>query len=150
MNVLLNAYYRIDSRVTKDDDTLFSVTLLPDCEVYKGHFPGNPISPGVCNIQMIKECTELLMGKRLFLTFIDKCRFSAVITPPKSAQATTPLKLQIQLSATGGMNETLADTVVGEWQEAINGEDSALKVRATLFDDTATYIEFRGEFIEMR
>ena len=27
-------------------------------EFFQGHFPNNPVSPGVCNIEMIKECAE--------------------------------------------------------------------------------------------
>ena len=117
---LLNDYYRIDKQVADGDETLFGITLLPDFIAYKGHFPGNPVSPGVCNIQMIKECAEQLTCKRLFLPYIAKCRFSAVITP-----LTTP---QLQLR----MRLIKAET--------------AYHLHATLFDDTTTYIAFKGEF----
>ena len=127
MIMLLNDYYRIDSRVAENDDTfLFGVMLFPEYRAYTGHFPGNPISPGVCNIQMIKECAEQLAGKHLFLNYIAKCRFSTVLTP----QTTDNLQLRMRITGC---------EPVGTYQAL-----------ATLFDDTATYMEFKGEFAEIK
>ena len=61
--LLENSYYKIIGRSGEGLDAVFRVALLPDCEVYKGHFPGNPVSPGVCNIETIKECAMLLTGR---------------------------------------------------------------------------------------
>ncbi|MDR1524790.1 MAG: beta-hydroxyacyl-ACP dehydratase [Tannerella sp.] len=120
MITLLNDYFRIDSRTVENDETVFHVTLLPGYSVYAGHFPGNPVSPGVCNIQMIKECAGLLTGKQLFLGYISRCRLSAVITP----QTTPQLQVRMQLTET----------------------DRRYEVRAKVCDGTTTYIEFKGEF----
>ena len=117
----MNDYYHIESIRVEGNETIFNVTLLPGFCAYQGHFPGNPVAPGVCNIQMIKACAEQLTGKRLFLGYIEKCRFSAVITP-----LTTPqLQLCMQLS----------------------DRDHVYKVKAIVCDDTTTYIEFKGDFL---
>lgn len=52
-----------------------------------------PVAPGVCNIEMIKECAEEVCGCKLFLSYISQCRFSALITPDK----TPNLNLRLQL-----------------------------------------------------
>ena len=114
----MNNYYRIDSRTVEDDATIFGITLIPDYRAYTGHFPGNPVSPGVCSIQMIKECAELLTDKRLFLGYIAQCRFTAIITPTKTPQ----LQIRMQISET----------------------EEVYKVRATVFDETTNYIDFKG------
>lgn len=124
MITLLDAYFKINNRVTKDNETLFDITLLPDYCVYEGHFPGNPVSPGVCNIQMIKECAEQLTGRQLFLGYISQCRLSAVMTP----QTTPQFQLCIQLSEV----------------------DDMYKVRATVYNDTTTYIDFKGELTPVK
>ena len=59
---MLNYYHILSSDITSNGG-MFRVALNADCEVYQGHFPGEPISPGVCNIQMIKECAELLLQR---------------------------------------------------------------------------------------
>ena len=123
---LLNDYYRIDNCVSENDDTVWSITLLPEYQVYAGHFPGNPVSPGVCNIQMIKECVELATGNRLFLSFIAKCRFSAVLSPLIAAG--------LRLRAT--YNEVPGDGV----------KYISYNVHATLFDDNTNYMDFKGDF----
>ena len=60
---------------------MFRIVLLSDCEVYQGHFPGDPVCPGVCNIETVKECAEILTGKSLFMGFIKQCRLTAVALP---------------------------------------------------------------------
>jgi 3-hydroxyacyl-[acyl-carrier-protein] dehydratase len=60
---------------------VFTISLLPDYCAYKGHFPDNPIAPGVCNIQMFKELAERVTEKKLLISYIAKCRFLIVINP---------------------------------------------------------------------
>ena len=51
--MLLNKYFTIHSVERRDEDTIFHVTLNPNHEIYRGHFQGNPISPGVCTGEMV-------------------------------------------------------------------------------------------------
>ena len=60
---------------------MFHIRLLPGCDVYRGHFPGRPVCPGVCNIEVIKECAVLLSGRKLSISTIRQCRFTAVASP---------------------------------------------------------------------
>ncbi|MDR2234262.1 MAG: beta-hydroxyacyl-ACP dehydratase [Tannerella sp.] len=78
---LLDYYYSIRNHTTTGGNTQFDVTLLSECSVYDGHFPGMPVAPGVCNIQMIKECVEQMTGQSLLLESIAQCKFLAMITP---------------------------------------------------------------------
>lgn len=81
--MLTNYFTLLDKKAQEDGSVIFTLRLNPDCEVYKGHFPGNPVSPGVCNLQMIKECVENHTGKELTISDIKQCRYTAVITPLK-------------------------------------------------------------------
>lgn len=82
--LLENNFYTINE-VAKAEEGLkacFDVTLLDTCPVYEGHFPGRPISPGVCNIGMIQECARLLAeAPDMHLTAIKVCRLTAVAAP---------------------------------------------------------------------
>ena len=101
---MLNYYNILSSDITSDGG-VFRVALNADCEVYQGHFPGEPVSPGVCNIQMIKECAELLLQDTftagetpahpditagetpahpvgaMLLSHIKQCRLTTLVTP---------------------------------------------------------------------
>ncbi|MGN1211838.1 MAG: beta-hydroxyacyl-ACP dehydratase [Candidatus Cryptobacteroides sp.] len=78
---MVKDYYKVESHQTREDGDWFTVRLNPDCEVYEGHFPGNPVSPGVCSIQMLKECAEVLLGKRIFIAGMPACRFKVLLNP---------------------------------------------------------------------
>ena len=90
---MLKDFYTIQSESINASAAEFSVALNPDCEVYKGHFPGEPVSPGVCSIQMIKECAERVAGYKLSFVEIRQCRFLQLLSP-----ATTPcLNIYLEL-----------------------------------------------------
>lgn len=63
------------------NEAIFLCELKADCDVYRGHFPGKPVSPGVCNIEMIRECAEMLVGEDLQIDTIKQCRLTAVASP---------------------------------------------------------------------
>ena len=83
--LLENKYYRIEKVEADHLEGVFHLRLLPDCDVYRGHFPGSPVCPGVCHIETIKECAMYLVGKRLSFTtrtFSTKCS-TLVCAPPE-------------------------------------------------------------------
>ncbi|MDR0795264.1 MAG: beta-hydroxyacyl-ACP dehydratase [Tannerella sp.] len=120
--MLLNYYYSIKKQQTTESVTLFDVTLLPECSVYEGHFPGMPIAPGVCTIQMIKECVERITGKQLLLESIAQCKFIKLISPQQHSE----LQIRIELA---------------------ENEDKRTKAIATISKDETEYMLFKGEFV---
>ncbi|MCX6278823.1 MAG: 3-hydroxyacyl-ACP dehydratase [Bacteroidetes bacterium] len=58
-----------------------SILLNPSHQIFKGHFPGNPVVPGVCQIQMIKELIEQAIKKTIRLTESDNIKFLLMINP---------------------------------------------------------------------
>ena len=64
-----------------NNEAVYLCEINPQCDVYRGHFPGKPVSPGVCNIEMIRECAEMLAEKDLFISTIKQCRLTAVASP---------------------------------------------------------------------
>jgi len=92
--------------ITANNGTGFNITMLPDHCVYQGHFPGNPITPGVMTLKMIRECIEATVEKPLHYTSIKNCRYVALIRPNDK------LKLNTTLEDKGGIyaiKATLAD-----------------------------------------
>ena len=58
--ILLNDFFQIvESGVDpKSGQLIFKVRLNASHVIYKAHFPGMPITPGVCIIQMVTECLQ--------------------------------------------------------------------------------------------
>lgn len=62
----------------------FQVSLNSDCRVYKGHFPGRPIAPGVCLLAMISECAKVKLqqdAQKLRLGTIKRCKLMHPVIP---------------------------------------------------------------------
>lgn len=88
------------------------IHLNPSHPVFEGHFPDNPIAPGVCMIQITKDLTETIVGKKLFLIRASNVKFTALINPYENSV------LQLQL-------------------EIFQLEDELIKVKGvTSFDET--------------
>lgn len=49
--------------------------------VFAGHFPGQPVVPGVCMVQLVEEVLELALGKSLQLKEAANLKFLHVIDP---------------------------------------------------------------------
>lgn len=79
---LQNYLYTIERR----EDNTFSVKLIPDCEIFKAHFEGHPVLPGVCITRMITELSEILVAKRLSLYSIVNLKFLEVVSPEKTEE----------------------------------------------------------------
>ena len=61
----------------------YSVTLALNChhDIFNGHFPGNPVLPGVCQVEMIRELAEKILGLRLLLSQASHVKFLSLINP---------------------------------------------------------------------
>ena len=69
------------------------ITLNPAHDIFKGHFPGQPIVPGVCMVQMIKEVLENHIAQKTRLIKADNIKFLSFIDPGVNAQIQLELKL---------------------------------------------------------
>lgn len=58
-----------------------TVVLLDDSEIYKAHFPGFPVTPGVCIVGMAVELASALTGKKLSLAEAKDIKFVTPIFP---------------------------------------------------------------------
>lgn len=76
-------FFRIESRLEglPQGQSGFNVILNPDHLVYKAHFPGQPVTPGVCILQMIQELLSEQMGMPLFIKKIKNVKFTRMISP---------------------------------------------------------------------
>jgi 3-hydroxyacyl-[acyl-carrier-protein] dehydratase len=55
--------------------------INPFHPIFQGHFPGIPVVPGVCMIQMLKEILESVIGQTTRLVKSDQIKFLSVLDP---------------------------------------------------------------------
>ena len=78
---LTDGFFIIES--IQDTEGSFEAVLRtnPEHSIYKAHFPGSPITPGVCIIQAAGELLEKKLGRKLYLKSVKNVKFLMVIIP---------------------------------------------------------------------
>lgn len=88
-----------------------------------GHFPGEPIVPGVLLLDAVRQACERAAGRALVMVGIDDVRFTAPLLPEVSAA----LDAEAAVDDDGGPAGT-GFVVAGTWRAAA-GQLAAFRVR---------------------
>ena len=116
--ILLNDFYSIVHQESSIGSVKASVSINKEHKIFDGHFPGLPVVPGVCMVQMVKEILEVSMNKSLRIVTSDNIKFLSVIDP----------RLHSEVSAT--INYAEANAV--------------FSIHATLFADQLIFLKLRA------
>jgi 3-hydroxyacyl-[acyl-carrier-protein] dehydratase len=83
--MLLNEFYTYEQLEGDSIDLLkFRIKILADNDIFMGHFPGNPIMPGVCQMEIVKEVLGDYLGKEIFYSFVSDIKFINMWAPDDS------------------------------------------------------------------
>ena len=80
--MLLKDFYKVISLENPIGSKYIATIIVNENhDVFKGHFPENPIMPGVCMMQIIKELSEQITESSLFMQTLTNVKFMALINP---------------------------------------------------------------------
>jgi|SRR5690554_5037228 len=96
--MLIEGLYKVEGTEKTANGISARIQIDKDHDIFKGHFPGNPVMPGVCMIQIIKELTENTIQKDLFLTQASNIKFMSIINP----EINLSLEISIDISEEDG------------------------------------------------
>lgn len=88
--MLKNNLYRIATE--NKDEKSYRLELIPDCMIYRAHFPEQPITPGVCIIQIASELLTDLYSLTFELSSVSNAKYLAVINPLDTPELTYTFK----------------------------------------------------------
>jgi 3-hydroxyacyl-[acyl-carrier-protein] dehydratase len=100
----------------------YRVTLHPGHPVFGGHFPGNPVLPGVCQVQLIREILGTHFQRKLRMVKADNIKYMNMISPVSVPE----------------FNATV------EWWSQ---EDGIIEASAVFSGGETVFLKFRGTFI---
>jgi len=63
------------------ENNAVKIRLLPESAIFSGHFPGNPITPGVCQVGIIGELVGRVCGCGLELFEVKSLKFIDLLRP---------------------------------------------------------------------
>jgi len=118
--MLLNDFYTITELNPAEGAVEAELEINAGHPIFEGHFPGQPVTPGVCMMQMIKEIAEKATDRKLQLQKAAELKFLAVIDPQKNNRVRAKLNY------------------------AVN--DDGLQVIASIFKDELMHFKFKGSF----
>lgn len=84
--ILLNDFYTMSNYEPAPGAVKAKIYINKHHQILEGHFPGLPIVPGVCMMQIIREIMEVTSGKDLRLTAADTMKFLSVINPDQNSE----------------------------------------------------------------
>jgi len=113
--MLKNDFYNIILSEEKPDCFIFEIKFNPKHKIYDGHFPANPVVPGVCLVQIIKELTEEITRTKLMLVSSENIKFLNAINPVK----------------TGSVNIEIS----------VNRSDSRISVKAKIYGGAILFLK---------
>lgn len=90
-----NLYHILKSEKGEESST-YVLRVSETLPLFKGHFPGSPVLPGVCILQIFKELaeTDLADGCSLRYHEIKQCKFLQPIAMTKPVDLTVSLSLK--------------------------------------------------------
>lgn len=68
------------------------ILLNADHDIFKGHFPGNPVLPGVCQVEMAREIMEIITAEKLMLTNSSQVKYLSLVSPLEHPELELSLK----------------------------------------------------------
>lgn len=115
---LLDSLYTIVSDNPVENGHEFDLRLNPEHFIYQAHFPGEPITPGVCIMQIAVELFEVAIKTPIALECVKNIKFLRIISPDevtevkyslqKISKEDGSLKVQVTVSANGDIYAKLS------------------------------------------
>lgn len=89
---LYDSLYTILSESAAENAHSFDLRLDPEHFIYKAHFPGEPITPGVCILQIAVELLSRAMQQPLQISTVKNVKFLRIISPMENPCITYSLQ----------------------------------------------------------
>lgn len=89
-----NLYTITSIEAEKEESYAVGISLNASHAIFKGHFPGQPVLPGVCLIEMVKEILTTIKEKTYQLESASQIKYVQLVDP--NASPTLNMTLQVK------------------------------------------------------
>jgi 3-hydroxyacyl-[acyl-carrier-protein] dehydratase len=120
--MLLGDFFNIIELEDNDGEIKALVEINAAHKIFEGHFPNQPVVPGVCMMQMVKEIIEQVIEKEAMLSSAAEMKFLAVADPTQNNIISAAIKYSLE-------------------------DGGQIKTVATLFKDELVHFKFKGLFV---
>ena len=121
--MLKDVFFSITSLTGEPPSFSASLTLNAQHRIFGGHFPGQPVVPGVCLMQMVQEVAETALGD-LHLRLVRAGQIKLLMPVDPRNAGILDIKLNCE-----------------------QAEDGVIRVIASITHDGKTCFKFNGVFV---
>jgi 3-hydroxyacyl-[acyl-carrier-protein] dehydratase len=115
---LLKDFYSLNQFAHGDGTVSAKIVFNKDHPIFRGHFPGTPIVPGVCMMQIVTEIMETALTYPVRVSTADTIKFLSVIDPERQQE--------IEVVVT------------------YNQMDEGIRIQASLFNGSGTFFKLKA------
>ena len=107
--MLKDDFFTISSIQKENDSFNIILELNASHKIFAAHFPGHPVVPGACILQIVKEITELILNKNVQLIKADNLKFLQVINPNEHRTLHMALTCNISEDGIGSITANISN-----------------------------------------
>lgn len=74
-------FFTIRDKSANENGATYTVDINKEHRVFEGHFPGNPVLPGVISMLMVRRCAEEMLGIESHFCNIKDIKYLQPIIP---------------------------------------------------------------------
>ena len=105
MNNLIDLFC-IENYVVNEKGFSSEIRLDAKHTVYSGHFPEQPVTPGVIQLFIVHNLLEKHLEKKIQLKTVSQCKFLKILNPDENPYLTVNVTIELKediltISATG-------------------------------------------------
>jgi len=99
----MNDFYNISDVQRAENSLTATISFNAAHAIFKGHFPTQPVVPGVCMMYVVKRILEQELSKKIHLETAAQVKFLQLITPE-----TAPVILELKWLTEAGKTAVTA------------------------------------------
>ncbi len=96
------------------DAQQYTISMNPDSIIYAAHFPGHPVTPGVCIVQIVQELAADALGIPLDISEMVSVKFINVLTPQNGSTIDCTLDITKEVPIKVKATLRTADTTIAK------------------------------------
>lgn len=117
--MLQGDFFTINRQEITSNNIHSNIKLNVEHPIYQGHFPQQPVVPGVCMMQILAELITNALKQKVALKKASQAKFLVPIIPQKNPS----LDVQIKYN---------------------KNEDGSYKISASILNEETTFFKFKG------
>ena len=120
--ILKDNFYTINELEFVENKIQASIKIDSNHSIFEGHFPNNPITPGVVEMGIVKEIVSEGIQKTLKMSKMSNCKFLAILNPLTSSEVNVKI-------------------------DVLEHENNRIRISAQILDQQTVYLKIGAEYI---